>query len=121
MFEHRSEPLLPRPQFYARLARSFVVTLGIVAGSLLMGSAGYHFLGGLAWIDALLNAAMILTGMGPVNAMTSTRGKLFATFYALYSGIAFLSMVAVILGPVVHRLLHKFHLEEESDEDEKGS
>jgi hypothetical protein len=121
MFEHRSEPLLPRPQFYARMARSFAVTLGIVAASLIMGSAGYHFFGGLAWIDALLNAAMILTGMGPVNPMTTAAGKLFATFYALYSGIAFLSMVAVILGPVVHRLLHKFHLDEDAEDDEQGS
>src|SRR5262245_47622324 len=101
MFEHRSEPLLPRPQFYARMARSFAVTLGIVAGSLLLGSSGYHYFGGLTWIDALLNAAMILTGMGPVNPMQTAAGKLFATFYALYSGIAFLTMMAVILGPVV--------------------
>lgn len=120
MFEHRSDPLLPRPQFYARLARSFAVTLVIVAGSLLLGSAGYHFVGRLSWIDALLNAAMILTGMGPVNPMTTTAGKLFATFYALYSGIAFLSMVAVLLGPVVHRLLHKFHLQEDDDDDEES-
>jgi hypothetical protein len=113
MYEHKSAPLLPRGQFFGRLARSFGVTLLIVAGSLLLGTSGYHWLGGLSWIDALLNAAMILTGMGPVSPMTTTAGKLFATFYALYSGIAFLTMMAVIASPIVHRFMHKFHLEDE--------
>ena len=113
MFESRSQPLLPRPAFYQRLARSFAITLGIVAVSLGLGSAGYHSFGKLAWVDALLNAAMILTGMGPVDPMTTTSGKLFATFYALYSGVAFLSMVAVLIAPIIHRLMHKFHLEED--------
>jgi hypothetical protein len=115
MFEHRSEPLLKRTQFYWRLARAFGVALLIVVASLLMGTTGYHFLGGLSWLDALLNSAMILTGMGPVNPMTNTAGKLFATFYALYSGIAFLSLMAVLLAPVIHRALHKFHLDVEED------
>ena len=70
----------------------------------------------LPWIDAVLNASMILTGMGPVDPLRSTAGKLFATFYCLYSGIAFLTMMAVLLGPVIHRLMHKFHLEESDDE-----
>lgn len=84
--------------------------------SLLIGSVGYHHFGDLPWIDALLNAAMILTGMGPVDSMSSTAGKLFATFYALYSGIAFLTMMAVVLAPPIHRLLHKFHLDEDEQE-----
>lgn len=113
MFEHKSAPLLPRWQFYGRLARSFRVALLIVAFSLGLGTAGYHFFGDLPWIDSLLNAAMILTGMGPVNPMTTTGGKLFATFYALYSGIAFLTLMAVIASPIVHRFMHKFHLEDE--------
>ena len=79
----------------------------------MFGSAGYHVYGALPWIDALLNAAMILTGMGPVNAMQTDSGKLFSTFYALYSGIAFLSIIAVILAPLLHRLLHHFHLDED--------
>lgn len=112
MFEHKDQPLLPRFEFLARLGRSFGVTLAIVAASLSVGSIGYHVFGKLSWIDALLNAAMILTGMGPVNPMTTNGGKLFATFYALYSGIAFLSMMAVISAPLIHRLLHKFHLDE---------
>jgi len=114
-FEQKSDALLPRRKFYARLARSGGITAAIVVASLAMGSAGYHFTAGLPWIDALLNAAMILTGMGPVDPMRSTAGKLFATFYALYSGVAFLSMMAVLVAPVVHRFLHRFHVEEEKD------
>ena len=113
MYEHKSAPLLSRWEFYQRLARSFGASLAIVAFSLGLGTAGYHWFGGLSWIDSLLNAAMILTGMGPVNTLTTTSGKLFATFYALYSGIAFLTMMAVIASPVVHRFIHKFHLEDD--------
>ena len=117
MFEKKHEPLLPRAAFVFRLGRSFAVTLLIVAASLLMGSFGYRYFGDLSWIDAVLNAAMILTGMGPVDQMTTTAGKLFATFYALYSGVAFLTMMAVILAPLIHRLLHKFHLDGEDDQE----
>jgi hypothetical protein len=111
MFEHKTKPLLPRPAFYARLAWSVAATAAIVAFSLLMGSAGYHYLGGLPWIDSLLNASMILAGMGPVDTLQSSAAKLFAAFYALYSGIAFLTMVAILMAPLLHRFLHKFHLE----------
>ena len=116
MFEKKHEPLLPRAAFLARMGGSFGVTLLVVALSLLMGSAGYHHFAKLSWIDALLNAAMILTGMGPVDPMTTTGGKLFATFFALYSGVAFLTMMAVLLAPLIHRLLHKFHLDGEDDD-----
>ena len=85
----------------------------LVAGSLGLGILGYHFVCGLGWVDALLNAAMILTGMGPVNEITTTAGKLFAAFYALFSWVAFLTIVAVLLSPLVHRLLHRLHLEME--------
>ncbi len=121
MFEKKHEPLLPRADFVFRLGRSFGVTLLIVAVSLLMGSVGYRHFADLPWIDALLNAAMILTGMGPVDQMTTTGGKLFATFYALYSGIAFLTMMAVVLAPLIHRLLHKFHLDGEEDDNQEAT
>ena len=111
MFESRTDALLPRAEFLARFGRSVAIALLIVGFSLLLGGAGYHYLGQLPWIDAVLNASMILGGMGPVDPIPSTEGKLFATFYALYSGIAFLTMMAVLLAPVVHRMLHKFHLE----------
>ena len=116
-FEHRDEPLVSWRRFYWRMARAFGVTLLIVAGSLGMGMSGYHYVNGLAWIDALYNSAMILTGMGPADAPRTAAGKLFATFYALYSGIAFLSIVAVLMAPIIHRALHKFHLD--LDEDDK--
>lgn len=118
MYERRHEALLPRRLFLRRLGRSFAASLAIVLLSLLIGSFGYHVFGDLPWIDALLNASMILTGMGPVDSMTSTGGKLFASFYALYSGIAFLTMMAVLLAPVVHRFMHKFHFAEPDEEHE---
>ncbi len=116
MYEQRTDDLLTRKAFLLRLARSFGVTLLIVAFSLAFGSAGYHYFEGIAWIDALLNAAMILTGMGPVGELHTVAGKLFATFYALYSGIAFLSIIAVVMAPVIHRGLHRFHLEEDDEQ-----
>ena len=109
--EHRRAPLLPTRAFVARLARFGVASGAIVAGSLALGAFGYHQWAGLDWLDAVLNAAMILTGMGPVDPMTTREAKLFATFYALYSGVAFLSTAAVLVTPVAHRLLHSFHLE----------
>jgi len=120
MFEHKDDPLLCRPRFYGRLAWAFGVSLLIVAVSLLLGTIGYHYLAALPWIDALQNSAMILTGMGPVNPMPTTPAKIFATFYALYSGVAFLSMMAVLLAPVIHRAMHKFHLDLDDDERPPG-
>ena len=111
--EKVNDRLLPRKIFYARVIGSFGTSLIIVAFSLAIGSGGYAYFGGLGWVDAILNAAMILTGMGPVDRMTTTPGKLFATFYALYSGIAFLSMMAIIIAPILHRFLHRFHLEDD--------
>ena len=123
MYEHKSQPLLPQWAFYLRMARSVAVVAGVVAFSLFLGSAGYHYLGGLTWPDALLNASMILTGMGPVDPLPNAAAKLFATFYALYSGIAFLTVMAVLVAPLLHRFLHKFHLEisERDDEDTNQS
>jgi hypothetical protein len=115
MFENKTEPLISRGRFYGRMSRAIGVTLLIVAGSLAMGAAGYHYLARLPWIDAVLNAAMILTGMGPVDILKTRAAKLFATFYALYSGVAFLSMCAVLLAPLIHRAMHKFHLDVEEE------
>lgn len=91
---------------------------GLVSGSLALGMLGYHFLAGLSWLDALVNASMILTGMGPVNEMTTVAAKLFASFYALFSGVAFLTIVAVLLAPAVHRFLHRFHLDLAGDTED---
>lgn len=116
MFEHKSKPLLSSREFADRMVRTVAIVVGIVVFSLFMGSAGYHYFGDLPWIDALLNASMILAGMGPVDPIHSSAAKLFASFYALYSGITFLTMVAILMAPLLHRFLHKFHLEIEDDE-----
>lgn len=111
MFEHRKQPLLTPREFIIRQLIYLLAALGIIAGSLVLGIVGYHFTENLPWIDSLVNAAMILGGMGPVNELHTTAGKLFASFYALYAGIIFLVSVGVILAPLYHRFLHRFHVE----------
>ncbi len=118
MYEKPSESLLNFLEFGFRVAKNFSLTLIIVAVSLTFGTMGYCYFGELSWVDGLLNAAMILTGMGPVDRMTTTSGKLFATLYALYSGVAFLSMVAILMAPIAHRFLHRFHLEMDEDQEQ---
>ena len=108
--EHKSRPLLPMPRFLMRVLRYFLVSLVLIILALGIGTLGYHTYGKLHWLDAFYNASMILTGMGPVNTMDSDAAKLFSSFYALFSGIAFLSITAVLLAPIAHRLLHIFHL-----------
>ena len=114
MFEQRKRPLLPRRAFYARVARSLALAGAIVVVSLGVGMAGYHGFEKLSWLDAFLNAAMILSGMGPVTPMQTTGGKLFAGCYALFSGLALITTLAVIIAPLFHRFLHKFHMEADS-------
>src|SRR5579863_2831514 len=116
MFERKGEKLIPPRRFFRRLLKSLAWAALVIAASLFIGVAGYNYLENLPWIDALLNASMILGGMGPVDPMKTDAGKLFATFYALYSGIAFLTMMAVMVAPVFHRILHTFHLEQEEAE-----
>ncbi len=115
MYEHKSEPLLPRRQFFLRLLRHACFALGLLMVSLGIGVLGYHFFEKLSIVDSLLNASMILGGMGPVNLLQTEGGKLFASFYALFSGIVFLVVVGIIIAPLAHRLLHRLHLEEGSD------
>ena len=115
MFEHKKLPILPFRLFLIRVLRFFFYSFVIICVSLFIGIAGYHFIAGLAWTDSFYNASMILTGMGPVNEMTTVSSKLFASFYALFSGIAFLSTVAMLFAPIVHRFMHIMHLESEKD------
>jgi hypothetical protein len=117
MFENKGDSLAPRHVFLTRLFFSVLISFAVILLSLGIGTWGYHAFGTLNWIDALLNAAMILTGMGPVDPMKSAGGKLFATFYCLFSGIVFLTLMAIILAPIYHRFLHKFHLAD----DEPGA
>lgn len=104
--------LLPRREFIRRLGWSIAAGAGLIGFSLSIGVLGYHTLGGLPWIDAFLDASMILSGMGPMSPLHSTAAKIFAGCYALYSGIALLTTAGVILAPAIHRALHKFHLED---------
>lgn len=115
MFESRNQALLPRREFYFRLARSFLWGTFLIIISLVIGMVGYHGLEHLPWIDAFLNASMILSGMGPVAELHHASTKLFAGCYAIYSGIALISTAALFFAPIIHRLMHRFHLED-SDE-----
>jgi hypothetical protein len=111
VYEHRSQPLALRRVFLKRLARSAAVGLGLVAISLFAGMAGYHVFVDLPWIDSFLNASMILSGMGPIEAPQTAAGKLFAGFYALYSGLVLIVIAGVIFAPIIHRFFHRFHLQ----------
>lgn len=108
-------PLPPPKTYVLRIARSASMALGIMAASLGVGMLGYHGFERLSWLDSFLNASMILTGMGPANELHTSGGKLFAGCYAIFSGIVFLSMTAVLLSPVAHRFLHRMHLEIEPE------
>ena len=113
MFEARHQPLLSKQGYYRRISRHLGIALAILFAALGLGICGYHQLEGLPWLDALLNASMILSGMGPVAQLQTTGGKLFASFYALFSGLTFITVTGVVLAPVFHRFLHKFHLDRE--------
>ena len=112
MYERRSQRLLSRAEFSKRVGRHGLVALGIVAFGLGIGVLGYHWLAHLSWIDSLLNASMILGGMGPIDSLPNNAAKVFASFYALFSGLAFVGIVSVLLAPFAHRMLHRFHAEE---------
>jgi len=113
MYEHTTHKLLAWPAFLRRAARHLGWSLLLVVGAVAAGTAGYHVFGGLAWIDAFLNASMILGGMGPVDRTESTAGKLFASFYALFSGLFFLAVMSVLIAPWLHRMIHVMHAEED--------
>ena len=111
LYEHRSVPPISRARFVRRVAAHAAVAFGLLAASLGFGMFGYNRWEGLAWRDSFLNAAMLLGGMGPVNAPRTDEGKLFAGFYALYAGLVFLIVASLVLAPLLHRLLHRFHWE----------
>ena len=112
MFEHKREKLISNNKFRNRLLKIFLIDLGLLIFSLLVGVIGYHVLDDLSWVDSFVNASMILGGMGPVDVLKNDASKIFAGVYALFSGITFLTAFALLLAPIYHRFLHKFHLEE---------
>jgi hypothetical protein len=115
VFEHHKQPLASQSVFTQRILRFGLFAGGIILFSLGVGILGYHSLESLSWVDSLLNASMILGGMGPVNMVQTSAGKIFASFYALYSGIVLLASVGVLITPIFHRFMHRFHLEIEDN------
>jgi len=120
MFESKGEKLLPRREFLSRLARTVALGLGFVLVSLYAGMLGYHELEGMGWLDAFLNSSMLLSGMGPLKAPETDAGKLFAGLYALYSGLAVITVAAILFAPIFHRAMHRFHVEEEGEPEDGG-
>jgi hypothetical protein len=111
MYESRTAPLLPRRHFYARVRRHGLLAAVTLVLVVAIGMVGYHFLEGLGWIDAYANASMILSGMGPLDPIKTPAGRIFVGTYSLFSGVVFLTTVGFFLMPIIHRALHKFHLE----------
>lgn len=111
MFEKRHEPLVSISVFIARLARALLFGLLLVIAGEGIGMMGYHYFEKMSWVDAFVNAAMILSGMGPVTTLYTSAGKIFAGLYALFSGLAFILIIGIIFAPILHRYFHKFHLD----------
>ncbi|RYG41337.1 MAG: hypothetical protein EOO01_25370 [Chitinophagaceae bacterium] len=112
MYEHRKQKLATMRVFYRRVLGNILLAMGILFVCLLIGILGYHYTAGIAWLDSVHNASMILSGMGPVVEITTTGGKWFSSFYALFSGVVFITNIGVILAPVMHRLFHRLHVED---------
>lgn len=110
-FEQRHECLAPKPVFLSRVARSGVASLTLIAVTLVVGTAGHHWIADLAWLDAFHQASMLLSWMGPVANVTGTAAIVFDSFYALFCGVMLLAAAGVMFAPVVHRFMHRFHLE----------
>lgn len=114
-FEHRHQPLAPRDKFVRRLIIAALLACVALALWLTVGICGYHWIAGLPWVDAFMNASMIVGGMGPVDLLTTDSAKIFAGFYAIFSGVIFLAIFGLLIAPIFHRFLHRFHLESKSE------
>ena len=117
MYEHKHEKLATPSVFVKRMLASVLIALMLITVALTIGILGYHFIAGFDWVDSLLEGSMILGGMGPINSLASSGAKLFASAYALFSGLIFIAIMGIILAPVTHRMLHRFHLDEHDLED----
>jgi len=118
-YEHKDKPLIPKKKYYRRLLNNTLLAFTIILGSLGIGVSGYMTFAHFSFVDALLNASMLLGGMGPVDTLTNDASKYFASVYSLFCGITFLTTVAVLLAPVLHRIMHRFHIETEEEEEEE--
>ena len=115
MYEHRTDPLLTRIEFVWRVAGHFGYSVLACAIALGAGVVGYHLIAGLGWIDSLLNASMILGGMGTVDSLRTNGAKVFASFYALFSGLVFIGVLGLLLAPFIHRVMHRLHMDFKED------
>jgi len=113
MYEHKKQKLAPMSTFYQRVFKNIMIACLILAVCLLIGVLGYHYWGKAGWLDSTHNASMILSGMGPVVEIKTDTGKIFSSFYALFSGVVFITNIGIILAPALHRMYHRLHLEEE--------
>lgn len=116
MLERKHQKIVPLSVFIRRLAGYFGIAAILILIALFIGIAGYHWIAGLDWVDSLLNASMILGGMGPVSLLTNTGAKVFASLYALFSGLVFIAVMGIVLSPIVHRMLHKFHIDDKDQQ-----
>jgi len=114
MYEKKTDQLAPPAVFYKRMLYSMLFAFSVLAVCLAIGILGYHYTANIAWIDSLHNASMILSGMGPVVTIDTTIGKVFSSFYALFSGVIFITNIGIVLAPAAHRLFHRLHLEDDS-------
>lgn len=112
MYEHRKQKLATVKTFYQRVLKQLIIALAILIVCLAIGILGYHYTANIPWLDALHNASMILSGMGPVVDIETVCGKWFSSFYALFSGVVFITNIGIILAPAIHRMFHRFHLED---------
>jgi len=112
MLERKHQKIAPFSVFIRRLAGYFGIAILLILIALFIGIAGYHWIAGFNWVDSLLNASMILGGMGPVNLLTNTGAKIFASLYALFCGLVFIAVMGIVFSPIVHRMLHKFHIDD---------
>jgi len=112
MFEGKHQKIAPASVFIKRLLIFIGFAILLILFALSIGIAGYHWIAGFSWVDALLNASMILGGMGPVDSLTSAGAKIFASVYALFSGLVFIAVMGIVFSPIVHRMLHKFHIDD---------
>jgi hypothetical protein len=112
MYEHRKQRLAPLATFYRRVLKNILLATAVLIVCLLIGVFGYHYTADIPWLDAIHNASMILSGMGPVVEIKTIPGKWFSSFYALFSGIVFITNIGIILAPTLHRMFHRLHIED---------
>ncbi|MDP4265600.1 MAG: hypothetical protein Q8941_23965 [Bacteroidota bacterium] len=115
MYEHRKQRLAPMRVFYLRILKNILYAGVIIFVCLVIGITGYHYTGNVPWLDSLHNASMILSGMGPVVEMKTVAAKWFSSFYALFSGVVFITNIGIILAPAIHRIFHRLHLESDGE------